>query len=422
MSVVMPLLGLFVMMGISVAFSTNRRLALKNWRLIAWGLGLQFVFAVFILKFDIGRALFSKFNDAFVALTDCTREGAAFVFGDKLTDPAQGLGFFAFYVLSTIVFFSSLAAILYHLGIMQKVVRALAWVMAVTMKTSGAETMSTSANIFLGQTEAPLLVRPFIPTMTRSELMAIMTGGFATVAGSVMAAYVSFLRDSVPNVAGHLLASSLMAAPATLVFAKLMVPEDGVAATAGKVDVHLPKTSEGLLDAATEGASEGVRLAINVGGMLIAFLALVAFVDLLLGFVGGAVVWPFTGGAFEPLEQLTLERIAEWVFYPFALLLGIPAEEAGKAASLLGIKTVTNEFVAYIKLGQMTGEFSERTRVILTYALCGFANFGSIGIQIGGLAVMAPNKRAELARLGLPAMVAGTFATYSTACVAAMLY
>jgi len=390
---------------------------------MAWGFGLQLAFAIFILKFKVGQTFFQLFNDGFVAVAGCTKAGAAFVFGDKLTDPMTGLGYFAFFVLPTIIFFSSLAAILYQMGVLQAVVKGVAWVMAVTMKTSGAETLSASGNIFLGQTEAPLMVRPFIGTMTKSEMMTVMTGGFATVAGSVMAAYVGFLQDWVPNVAGHLLAASVMSAPAALVFGKLLIPETEVPETLGKVDIHLPKRSEGILDAATDGASDGVKLALNVGGMLIAFLALVALIDLILGFGGGLIMWPVNGGEFAVAEGFTLQKICGYIFYPFAVLMGIPlGDEAMGAAGLMGIKTATNEFVAFIELSQGGAQFSERTRVILTYALCGFANFGSIGIQIGALSVMAPNKRSELARLGLPAMVAGTFACYSTACIAAILY
>ncbi len=411
------------MIGLCLAFSKDRKTAFRRWPLLAWGFGLQLIFAIFILKFRAGQAFFQVFNDVFVAVANCTESGAAFVFGDKLTDPSTGLGYFAFYVLPTIIFFSSLAAILYHIGVLQALVKGIAWIMAVTMGTSGAETLSASGNIFLGQTEAPLMVRPFINNMTRSELMTVMTGGFATVAGSVMAAYVGFLKDFVPNAAGHLLAASVMSAPAALAFGKLLIPETEKPETLGKVNIDLPRRSDGVLDAATDGASDGVKLALNVGGMLIAFLALVALIDLALGFGQRAVVIHILQDDLENYKELSLSLLAGYVFYPFALLMGIPPGAEGMgAAELLGLKTATNEFVAFIQLNQSATEFSERTRVILTYALCGFANFGSIGIQIGALAVMAPNKRQELARLGLPAMIAGTFACYSTACVAALFY
>ncbi len=428
---ILPLFGILAMVGLCLAFSRDRKTALRRWQLLAWGFGLQFIFALLILKFPGGQIFFQWFNDAFVAVAGCTEAGAAFIFGTKLTDPTTGLGYFAFYVLPTIIFFSALAGILYHLGVLQLIVRGLAWIMSVTMKTSGAETLSASGNIFLGQTEAPLMIRPFIGNMTRSELMTVMSGGFATVAGSVMAAYVGFLKDFVPNAAGHLLAASVMSAPAALVFGKLLVPETGDPETLGKVNIDLPKRSTGVLDAATDGASDGVKLALNVGGMLIAFLALVALIDLGLGLGQRAVVEMVMGqniGDYLATHQeLSLSVLAGYVFYPFALLMGIPPGAEGMgAAELLGIKTATNEFVAFIQLNELLvadpGALSERTRVILTYALCGFANFGSIGIQIGALAVMAPNKRSELARLGLPAMIAGTFACYSTACVAAIFY
>jgi CNT family concentrative nucleoside transporter len=418
----MPLVGMAFMVALCLAISHDRRAAVRRWSLIAWGLGLQFIVAVIILRTGIGRAFFQFFNDVFVAVIACTEAGASFLFGPKLTNPMEGLGYFAFVVLSTIIFFSALSAVLYQMGALQVVVKAVAWVMEKTMKTSGAETLSASANIFLGQTEAPLLVRPFIDKMTRSELMTVMTGGFATVAGSVMAAYIFFLGDVIPNVAGHLLAASVMSAPAALMFGKLVVPETDTPETLGNVNLEMPAVYDGVVDAAAGGASEGVKLALNVGGMLIAFLALLALVNLLLSVLGGAVMMPFTDGGFALQQTWTLESILGYICAPFAFLLGVPWSDCMKAGELMGIKTVANEFVAYTQLQEMAWELTPRTRLILAYALCGFANLGSIGIQIGGLTIMAPNRRADLAKLGFPALIAGTFAAFSPACVAGVLY
>jgi len=419
---IMPVFGILAMVAQCLAISSNRRVALRRWPLIAWGLGLQAAFAFLILVLPVGQAFFSLANDVFLAILDCTLAGSRFVFGDQLADPSAGLGFFfAFNVLPVIIFVSALSAILYHLGVLQVVVKAISHVMTLTMKTSGAETLSASANIFVGQTEAPLMVRPFLDRMTDSELMTVMTGGFATIAGSVLAAYVGMLRDSVPDIAGHLLAASVMSAPAALMFGKLIIPETGRPETLGQTNIHLPRTTGNLVDAATQGTTEGVRLALNVGGMLIAFLALIALFNLGLKYVGGAVLWP-VNGEFVPAESWTLERLMGYVFSPLAYLMGVPWGEATKAGELMGLKTVANEFVAYLRLQEMAPELSDRTRVIMTYALCGFANFGSVGIQIGGLAIMAPSRRAALARLALPAMFAGFLAANSTACIAAMLY
>ncbi|MEQ8821217.1 MAG: nucleoside transporter C-terminal domain-containing protein [Sumerlaeia bacterium] len=419
-----PFVGILVMVALCLAISKDRRAALKRWPLIAWGLGLQFGFALLILTNEPGRWVFQVFNDVFVAVANCTKDGAAFVFGDQLTNPMTGLGYFAFFVLPTIIFFSALTAILYQVGILQRVVKGIAWVMARTMKTSGAETLSASANIFVGQTEAPLMVRPFIGKMTDSELMTVMTGGFATVAGSVMAAYIFFLQDSVPNIAGHLLAASVMSAPAALLFGKLIVPETGTPETYGNLNVEMPKAYENTMDAAAGGAAEGVKLALNVGGMIIAFLALLALVNLILQAIVG-VPSVFTEGGFELDKSVTIQGILGDILAPLAWLMGIPWDEAPTAGQYMGLKTITNEFVAFAQFAdaqKVPGEaVSSRTAIILTYALAGFANIGSIGIQIGGLMIMAPERRADLARLGFLAMIAGTLACNSTGCVAAIL-
>jgi len=419
-----PFVGIAVMVAICLAMSTNRGAALKRWDLIAWGFGLQFVFALLILKTEPGAWLFSAANDVFIGVIGATQAGSEFVFGPLAKNPSPvSMGpIIAFYVLPTIIFFSALMSVLYHLGVMQKVVRGLAWVMQRTLKTSGAETLSASANIFVGQTEAPLVVRPFIGKMTQSELMTVMVGGFATVAGGVMAAYVSFLQNSIPNIAGHLMAASVMSAPAALIFGKLMVPETETPETAGTLPINVEKETTNVLDAATVGTTEGVRLAINVGGMLIAFLALIALVDICLGGIGKAIF----GGTVPTWysEWVNLRAAVGAVFAPLAWLMGITEwGDAVQVGRLMGIKMVANEFVAYIDLGAIgdAGAISERSRIIATYALCGFANFGSIGIQIGGLAVMAPERRADLSRLALRAMLAGTFAANATGCVAAIL-
>jgi CNT family concentrative nucleoside transporter len=403
-------LGLIAMLGIAALLSEDRRRI--PWKLVAAGVGLQLGFALVVLKTGPGRATFSFLNAAIGKLLGFAADGARFVFGDYLDLKFS----VAFNVLPTIVFFSSLMAVLYHLRLVQPVVRGLAWLMQRTLRTSGAETLSCAANVFVGQTEAPLVVRPFLAEMTRSELMAVMAGGFATVAGGVMATYVGMLRAHFPDIAGHLVAASVMSAPAALVCAKIMVPERETPRTSG--DLALPPVTgdANVLDAAARGAGEGLRLALNVAAMLIAFLALVAVVDALVG-----LVWP--GGS--------LSRALGIVFWPLAWLMGVPARECAEVASMLGEKTVLNEFVAYVHLARTleAGEagapdavrLSERSVVIATYALCGFSNFGSIGIQIGGMGALAPERRPDIARLGLRAMAAGSLACFMTAAVAGML-
>jgi len=306
-------------------------------------------------------------------------------------------------------------AVLYHLGVMQAVVRAIAVVMQKTMRTSGAETLSAAGNIFVGQTEAPLLIRPFVKDMTESELMAVMTGGFATVAGGVMVAYVGMLRGVFPEIAGHLLCASIMSAPAALVVAKIVIPEPdpNKSKTYGSLKVDLRSTDANVIDAAARGASEGLQLALNVGAMLLAFLAIIAMIN---GFVG------WVGGLFGA-EGLTMELMLGYVLRPFAWAMGVNWADANLVGSLLGIKTIANEFVAYQVLADRASELtSVRSMVIATYALCGFANFGSIGIQLGGISPLAPERRGDLARIGLRAMIAGTLAAFMTACVIGMMF
>lgn len=434
------LLGIAVFLLIAWLLSTDRRRV--NWRLVGWGLALQFLFAWLVLRTNAGRAFFEWVNGVFVALIGFTAQGAQFVFGvlgqptpapvTVLRDPgavldgvelgvgfgnAVGTAYFAFGVLPSIIFFASLMAILYHIGLMQWVVGGIAWVMYRLMRTSGAESLSAAANIFVGQTEAPLVVRPFIPSMTNSELMAIMTGGLATVAGGVMIAYIGFLQDAVPGIAGHLLAASIMSAPAGLLCAKLMVPETGEPVTMGTLRVQVERPSSNLIDAAAHGAGEGLKLALNVAAMLIAFLALLAMADGLLGLVGR---WLFN--MTDPEHPLSLRLIFGYIFWPMAWLMGVAAKDCAAMGNLLGLKTFANEFVAYAQLArpEVYGPMAERSRIIGTYALCGFANFGSIGILLGGIGPLAPERRHDLARLGLRALVAGSLACFLTACIAGM--
>lgn len=427
------LLGLLLLAGVAWGFSANR--ARIDWRLVGWGIGLQVAFAVFILKTPLGAEIFSSVNEVVVALLGFTVDGARFIFGDLVfnsvpvgegvagtnapvaVEPgrvAQTGAFFAFNVLPTIIFFSSLMTVMYHLGVMQRIVKGFAWVMQRTMHTSGAETLSAAGNIFVGQTEAPLLIKPFVATMTRSELMAVMTGGFATVAGGVLAAYVGMLVAFFPDIAGHLMAASVMSAPAALVCAKLLVPEEEVPVTAGRLEVDVERPDANVIDAAARGASEGLGLALNVGAMLLAFIALIQLFNALLGWSGGLI----------GLEGVTLEGMLGMALAPVAWLMGVPWQDAAVVGELMGLKTVLNEFVAYLQLSTiLSGEtgLEPRSIIIATYALSGFANFSSIAIQIGGIGGIAPERRSDLSRLGLRAMVGGSIAAFMTATVAGML-
>ena len=421
MSLLQSILGLGILLGLAWAMSTDRKRI--PWRVVGWGLGLQLVFAVLVLKTPPGRWVFSQLNDLVMTLLGYTDTGSRFIFGSLLdtalpvvtagepTGTAQ-LGFiFAFQVLPTIIFFSALMAVLYHVGVMQFLVRRVAWVMFHTMKTSGAESLSAAGNIFVGQTEAPLLIKPFVDKMTLSELNAVMTGGFATVAGGVMAAYVGMLSGVFPDIAGHLMAASVMSAPAALVVAKIMLPETEVPATSGTLSLEVEKVDVNVMDAAARGASEGMTLALNVAAMLLAFLALVAMLN---GFVGWA-------GGLVGVESLTLESILGVLFWPLAWAMGVPAAECGDIGRLLGMKTILNEFVAYLQLAEVAPQLSHRSGVVATYALCGFANLGSIGIQLGGIGGIAPERRGDLARVAFRAMIAGTLAAFLTANIAGML-
>jgi concentrative nucleoside transporter, CNT family len=399
----MSFIGLFVMMFVCFLFSEKKKAI--AWRTVIAGLLLQVTFGLFILKTDLGLSVFSAARDFFNQILGYTMEGSRFIFGSLVDTQKSGFIFFTM-VLPTIMFMSALMSVLYHIGIMQFVIKITAKVMMKVMKTSGAESMSAAANIFAGQTEAPLVVKPFVATMTRSELMALMTGGMATIAGGVLAAYVGLGID-----AGHLLAASVMSAPAALLCAKLLVPETEVSETEGSAEIKLEKTASNIIDAAAEGASEGVKLAINVGGMLLVFIALIALLNGMIGGLGGLVGFP----------ELSLEWITGRLFAPVAFLMGIPWEECMQAGVLLGKKLVVNEFVAYLDLQQMSANLSPRTVTIMTYALCGFSNFGSIAIQLGGIGTMAPNRRKDLASLGLKSLLGGTIACLMTACIAGLM-
>ena len=412
--------GLFVFMALAYAISSNRKKI--NPRTVIFGVTLQFVFALIILKTGAGKAVFSGARIAVTKLLSFTDNGAEFLFGKlylgdggiaqamgkggpyQLIDGSTGaftdIGpVFAFHVLPTIIFFASLMSVLYHLGVMQKLVKGVAWVMTRFMGVSGAESLSAASNIFVGQTEAPFVVAPFLPKMTLSEIMAVMTAGFATVAGGVMAAYVRFGIDP-----GHLLAASVMSAPAALVIAKIIYPETGKPETAGKVEIHLKKESSNVIDAAAAGAAAGLKLAANVGAMLLAFIALIALLNAFLG-----------------IFHLSLKEILGYAFSPLALAMGVDFKDLLEVGHLLGTKVSLNEFVAYVDLAALKGTLTPRSFTIATYALCGFANFSSIAIQIGGIGSIVPERRHELAKLGLKAMFGGALASWMTAAIAGML-
>lgn len=383
-------------------------------RTVVSGLTLLVVLAALLFRTPL-RQVFTWASLAVDKMLGFSHQGAVFVFG-RLVEDQQQFGFvFAFQILPTIVFFAALMSVLYYVGIMPRIVRWLGKALSTTLGTSGAESFSTVADIFVGQTEAPLVIRPYLAQLTMSELMACMTAGFATTAGGVLAAYVLMLRDLIPDIAGHLIACSVMCAPASLVIAKLMLPEtEPLAAMAAEAPEN-PSEATGLLDAVTMGTLDGLRLALNVGAMIVAFLALTAMVD-------ACLMW-LTGALLE--TPVSLQRLLGWLFGPLAWMMGIPAAEVSKVANLLGQKTVLNEWVAYASMReQLTADptwLSERSRVIASYALCGFANFGSIGIQIGGYASLAPERRADFARLGPRAMLGGLLTTCLVACVAGVL-
>lgn len=423
------LLGVALLIGIAVLASTNRKAI--NWRPVLWGLGLQALFALIVLNPVVGDFFFSVVDSGVRKLLSFAEAGTAFVLGG--TEPHQvthvtpqghwvvdkvfpgggvspPLKSIAFWVLPTIIFFSALMTVLYHLGIMQVVVRGFARVMQFMLGTSGAETVSCSANVFVGQTEAPLLVKPFIKNMTHSELMAVMTGGFATVAGGVLALYVAFLRD-IPGIAGHLVAASLMGAPGALAMAKIMYPETAEPVTAGEIKVPVERPDANVIEALARGATEGMTLVLNVVAMLIAFVAMVFLCNALIGAFGDLIG-----------VNLSLERLFGWILAPLAWCMGVPWDEADMFGQLLGKKLVLTELLAFLDLQRLAPQLSERTSVMASYALCGFANIASIGIQIGGIGGIAPSRRADLARIGLRAMFAGAMVSCMSAIWAGMIF
>ncbi|MGA2184861.1 MAG: nucleoside transporter C-terminal domain-containing protein [Bryobacteraceae bacterium] len=392
------LLGIAAILAVCFLFSKHKRSIRPS--VILWGLGLQFLFAFLVLKTPCGWA-FDKASQGVTAMLHYSEAGSRFVFGDQLGAPSKQFGVvFAFQVLPIIIFIASFFAILYYFGVMQLFVRAMAIVMQRVMGASGAESTNVAASIFMGQTEAPLTIKPFLAGMTESELFTIMTSGMAHVSGAVMGAYVLMAHVD----AKHLLTAVIMTAPATIMLAKLLIPETGQPATAGNVKIEVERPGVNVIDAAANGAIDGLHLVLNIAAMLIAFIALIALVNGILGRVG-----------------LSLEAIFGAVFSPIAWLLGVPFHDCASIGNLLGTRLVLNEFIAFQALGPMKQALDPRSFVIATYALCGFANFSSIAIQIGGIGALAPSRKSDLARLGLRAVAAGTMANFMTACIAGML-
>lgn len=437
------MIGMAAIILLAYLFSNDKKNV--NWRMVFTGLGIQLILAVFILKGNamaevwspLGwpKAFFSWVSSFFVIVLDFTTEGAKFIFGDLAKSPGVegSMGsFFAFQVLPTIIFFASVTAILYHYNILQRVVKWMAKGMQKLLGTSGAESLSVISNIFVGQTEAPLVIKPYISKMTRSELLAVMTGGMATIAGGVMAAYVQMLGNAYAQAQGvsldvgrlmfaeQLLGASLMAAPAALVIAKILYPETKEPVTKGTVKMSIEKTDANGIDAAASGAATGLKLAANVGAMLLAFIALLAMGNYFLETIGG-----YTGlNSLVPNGTLRIETLLGWILAPIAYIVGVPWGDAVNMGSLLGTKVVLNEFVAYLQLSDLVGSgvLEPKTVTMATFALCGFANFSSIAIQIGGIGGLAPDRKSELAEFGLKAVLAGSLANLMTATIAGMLF
>ena len=421
------LLGMLFLIGICYLLSSNR--SKINWRLVLTGLGLQLLFAVLVLKVDFVATGFDWISRKVVDFLNIAEEGALFVFG-KLVDPSASMGYiFAFKVLPTIVFFSAFTSLLYYLGILQVIVKALAWVMSKTMRLSGAESLAAAANVFIGQTEAPLVVKPYLDKMSKSEMLCLMVGGMATIAGGVLAAFIAFLGgDSIAEqavFAKHLLTASIMSAPAAIIIAKILYPE--TEEVNRKLDISREKVGTNILDAISRGTTDGLKLAVNVGAMLLVFTALMGVLNWMLGDLLGdvtglnGVIASATDGRYT---DLSMEFILGNVFAPIAWLIGVPAEDITTVGQLLGEKTILNEFYAYGSLSTLkaSGAITNyRSIVIATYALCGFANFASIGIQIGGIGVLAPSQRPTLAKFGIKALIGGTVAALLTATIAGML-
>jgi CNT family concentrative nucleoside transporter len=398
------LLGIAVILAIGILLSHDRRWI--RWRVVGWGLSLQVLFAIFVLRIPAGQALFRWLGGVVTTILGYSYAGSQFVFGE-LGKPGSSLGvIFAFQILPAIIFVSALFAILYYLGVMQVVVRFFALLMSRVMGASGAESLNVAASIFMGQTEAPLTIRPFLPRMTRSELMTVMTSGMAHISGSIMAAYIAFGIE-----ARHLLTAVIMTAPGTIMMAKLFEPETETPETYGNVKLEIPKTDVNLVDAAARGTSEGLALMLNVIAMLISFIAIVALLNGLLGAVHQSLAW-------VPGDMQT---ILGWIFRPVAWVMGVTWRDSGAIGSLLGTRMVLNEFIAYAQLGPMRTALDPRSFTIASFALAGFANFSSVGIQLGGIGALAPNRKHDLARLGFRAMLAGTLANFLSATIAGIL-
>ena len=400
---IISLLGLIVFLGIGYIFSNNRKLI--PWQTVLWGIALQLILGILILRSPVGLTVFQFLGSVVRKFLDFSDEGAKLVFGDGFEEH-----FIAFKILPTIIFVSAFISLLYHYNILPRIVGMMGWIMMLSMKTSGAESLSCAANIFVGQTEAPLLIKPYLAKLTKSELHSVMTGGFATIAGGVMAAYIAF---GIP--AEHLLSASVMSAPAALAVSKLFYPETEKPETRGKIETLPRSTYVNGIDAIATGTIEGLKLALNVGAMLIAFLGLLALLNACLAWLGNQI----------GILDLSLESIFAYIMFPVAWLMGIPLADCHNVAILLGKKLILNEFLAYLDLKELiSGDIpvmSERAKVIATYALCGFSNLGSIGIQIGGLSAIAPSRQADLAKLSIRALAAGSIACFMTACVAGIL-
>ena len=399
------IIGVFFIIFLAYLLSNNKPKI--NYKVVFWGLGLQLFFAIIIILTPIGAPFFRWFDSAIKTLLKFSQKGSEFLFSSFVTGSIEvPLINFAFIALPTVIFFSALMAMFYHYGIMQKIIKIISKIMQKTMGTSGAETTSVSANIFVGQTEAPLVIKPFISKMTQSELMAVMVGGFATVAGGVMALYVAML-GSIDGIAGHLLAASIMSAPAALVIAKIIYPETEKTMSSGEVQMSIEKQDDNGLEALARGSSDGLKLAANIAAMLVAFVAFIALINYLLSFI------------VIKAQPLSIELILGYLFMPLAWMMGAPWQESQSLGSLMGQKLVLTEMIAYINLSSM--ELSDRTAIIASYALCGFANFASIGIQLGGIGSIAPDRRKDLSKIVFKAMLGGALASWLTASIAGIM-
>lgn len=428
MEKIISVFGILCFLGFAFLLSSNKKKV--DYKFIISGILLQFVLAISVLGIPAInftgplRPIFNSANIFFTAILNFAGKGTEFLFGGLMNIEKSGF-ILAFQVLPVIIFLSALMAVLYHLKIMQKIVHVFAWLMHKTLKVSGAESLAAAANVFVGQTEAPLIIKPFINKLTRSELFSVMVGGMATVAGSVFAAYVGLLKDKIPDIAGHLLTASVLSAPAALVIAKIMIPETKKTETeTGIPDEHNESPYQNLIEAAAQGASDGLKLMFNVAAMLLAFIALIAMANAGLGYIGDLIGFENWGGflSLNPNEapKLSLNLFFSWIFAPVAWLMGIPNQDIFLAANLLGEKIVINEFVAYLNLSAITEQLQPRSLIILSYALCGFANFSSIAIQIGGIGGIAPSRKAEIAFLGIRSIIGGSLAAFITACIAGL--